>query len=197
MPKHVDHEERRQTIASATWKVIAEKGAEAATVRNIAEAAGLSLGALRYYFKTQDELIGFTLELVKERVQQRIQRILEQQLPPEESTLRILLEMIPHNEETYQEMAVWFQFMNGVRQRKFSPESDDMLQGITLMMTQLEQHGLLKNELDMEVEIERLRAVVDGLALHAMISPEKYTEEKLTRILKTHLNEIFEANEAE
>ncbi|WP_102261097.1 TetR/AcrR family transcriptional regulator [Mesobacillus jeotgali] len=197
MPKHVDHEERRQTIASATWKVIAEKGAEAATVRNIAEAAGLSLGALRYYFKTQDELIGFTLELVKERVQQRIQRILEQQLPPEESTLRILLEMIPHNEETYQEMAVWFQFMNGVRQRKFSPESDDMLQGITLMMTQLEQHGLLKNELDMEVEIERLRAVVDGLALHAMISPEKYTEEKLTRILKTHLNEIFAANEAE
>ena len=66
-----------------------------------------------------------------------------------------------------------------------------MLQGITLIMRQLEQHGLLKNELDMEVEIERLRAVVDGLALHAMISPEKYTEEKLTRILKTHLNEIF------
>ncbi|WLR54685.1 TetR family transcriptional regulator C-terminal domain-containing protein [Mesobacillus subterraneus] len=195
MPKHVDHEERRQTIASATWKVIAEKGAEAATVRTIAEAAGLSLGALRYYFKTQDELIGFTLELVKERVQQRIQRILEQQLPPAESTLRILLEMIPHNEETYQEMSVWFQFMNGVRQRIFSPESDDMLQGITLMMTQLEQHDLLKNELDMEVEIERLRAVVDGLALHAMISPEKYTEEKLIRILKTHLNEIFAASE--
>ncbi|MBT2692718.1 TetR family transcriptional regulator C-terminal domain-containing protein [Bacillus sp. ISL-55] len=197
MPKHVDHEERRQTIASATWKVIAENGAEAATVRTIAEAAGLSLGALRYYFKTQDELIGFTLELVKERVQQRIQRILEQQLPPEESTLRILLEMIPHNEETYQEMSVWFQFMNGVRQRKFSPESDDMLQGITLMMTQLEQHGLLKKELDMEVEIERLRALVDGLALHAMLTPEKYTEGKLTRILKTHLNEIFATSKAD
>lgn len=191
MPKHVDHEERRQTIATATWKVIADKGMEAATVRAIAEAAGLSLGALRYYFKTQEELIGFTLELVKERVQKRIQAILEQQLSPEESTLRILLELIPHNEETFQEMSVWFQFMIGVNQRKFSPESDDMLQGITLMMTQLEQHGHLKQELDMEVEIERLRALVDGLALHAMFSPEKYTAEKLTRILQAHLNEIF------
>ena len=191
MPKHVDHEERRQTIATATWRVIADKGMEAATVRAIAEAAGLSLGALRYYFKTQEELIGFTLELVKERVQKRIQAILEQQLSPEESTLRILLELIPHNEETFQEMSVWFQFMIGVNQRKFSPESDDMLQGITLMMTQLEQHGHLKQELDMEVEIERLRALVDGLALHAMFSSEKYTAEKLTRILQAHLNEIF------
>ncbi len=194
MPKHVDHEKRRQTIASATWKVIAEKGVEAATVRTIAEAAGLSLGALRYYFKTQEELIGFTLELVKERVQERIQKILAQELSPEESTLQILLQMIPHNVETYQEMSVWFQFMIGVNQRKYSPESDEMLQGITLMLSQLNQHGLLKKGLDMEVEIERLRALVDGLALHAMISPEKYTEAKLTHILKSHLNEIFAAS---
>jgi AcrR family transcriptional regulator len=191
MPKHVDHEKRRQTIASATWKVIAEKGVEAATVRTIAEAAGLSLGALRYYFRTQEELIGFTLGLVKERVHQRIQKILEHELSPEESTLRILLEMIPHNEETHQEMSVWFQFMIGVNQRKFSPESDDILQGITVMLSNLDRHGRLKKGLDMEVEIERLRAVVDGLALHAMLSPGNYTEGKLRRILKTHLNEIF------
>ncbi len=38
---------------------------EGATV-NIAQEAGLSLGALRHYFTTQDELLGYAMILVKE-----------------------------------------------------------------------------------------------------------------------------------
>lgn len=41
MPKIVDHEKRRKRIAKAMWKVILKKGMEGATVRNIAQEAGL------------------------------------------------------------------------------------------------------------------------------------------------------------
>ncbi len=67
MPKIIDHEKRRKQIAEATWRTILERGMEGATVRNIAQEAGLSLGALRHYFTTQDELLGYAMTLVKEK----------------------------------------------------------------------------------------------------------------------------------
>ncbi|MET4562444.1 DNA-binding transcriptional regulator YbjK [Lysinibacillus parviboronicapiens] len=36
MPKIVNHEERKASIAKATWKVIARDGLKGATVRSIA-----------------------------------------------------------------------------------------------------------------------------------------------------------------
>ncbi|QDY46516.1 helix-turn-helix transcriptional regulator [Planococcus glaciei] len=64
MPKLTNHEEVKQSIAEAAWRVILEHGMEGASVRTIAKEADLSLGALRYYFKTQDELVAYSRELV-------------------------------------------------------------------------------------------------------------------------------------
>lgn len=71
MPKQIDHEKRRKEIAEATWRVILERGMEGASARNIAKEAGLSLGALRHYFSTQDELLVFAMKLVQEKVMAR------------------------------------------------------------------------------------------------------------------------------
>lgn len=72
MPKIVDHDKRKIEIAEATWKVIVEEGIEQATVRKIAQATGLSVGALRHYFASQSDLLRFSMELVSERVIERI-----------------------------------------------------------------------------------------------------------------------------
>ena len=44
MPKVVDHAVRRAELVDAAWRVIAEEGLEAATMRRIAEAAGCTTG---------------------------------------------------------------------------------------------------------------------------------------------------------
>lgn len=84
MPKKIDHKARKQEIAKATWKVIMEGGVEAASVRNIAKEANLSLGSLRHYFTTQDELLNYAMELVKSRCKDRIMEVIRQPLPPKE-----------------------------------------------------------------------------------------------------------------
>lgn len=83
---------------------------EGATVRNIAKEAGLSLGALRHYFSTQDDLLIYAMELVKERARARIDAIAMQELPPKEKVVRILLQLLPTTDETMAEMKVWFAF---------------------------------------------------------------------------------------
>ncbi|MCY8689106.1 TetR family transcriptional regulator, partial [Bacillus spizizenii] len=98
--KQIDHEKRRKEIAEATWRVILERGMEGASARNIAKEAGLSLGALRHYFSTQDELLVFAMKLVQEKVMARIKDITMRDVPPKEKVLHILLEIVPTNEET-------------------------------------------------------------------------------------------------
>ncbi|MFN4193774.1 MAG: TetR/AcrR family transcriptional regulator [Tabrizicola sp.] len=49
-------ENRRSALIAATQELVAEGGPEAATVRAIAERAGVTPGLIRHYFKSKDEL---------------------------------------------------------------------------------------------------------------------------------------------
>ncbi|CAM5209993.1 HTH-type transcriptional regulator BetI [Ureibacillus acetophenoni] len=94
MPKIVNHDERKAQIAKATWIVIARDGLGGASVRSIAKEANLSLGAVRHYFNTQDELLEFAMQLVRQ-VTERILEHTEKPLPPKEIALNMLMELIP------------------------------------------------------------------------------------------------------
>lgn len=49
-------ENRRSALIAATQELVAEGGPEAATVRAIAERAGVTPGLIRHYFQSKDEL---------------------------------------------------------------------------------------------------------------------------------------------
>ncbi|WP_166346534.1 TetR/AcrR family transcriptional regulator [Phytoactinopolyspora limicola] len=73
MPKIIDHDQRRSDIVDVTWELITKGGIEAATMREIASAAGFANGALKHYFPSKDDIIQATyeraLELMKSYVQ--------------------------------------------------------------------------------------------------------------------------------
>ncbi|MFG1636443.1 TetR family transcriptional regulator [Pseudonocardia alni] len=50
MPKRVDHEQRRGEIADAAWRLIAERGPDAVTLREVSAALGVAHGAPAHYF---------------------------------------------------------------------------------------------------------------------------------------------------
>lgn len=55
-------EQRREALIRATLALMAEVGPAAATVRAIAERAGISQGMIRHYFQTKEDLIGAAYE---------------------------------------------------------------------------------------------------------------------------------------
>ncbi|MFS0882999.1 TetR family transcriptional regulator [Bacillus sp. 7586-K] len=193
MPKIVDHEKRRKQIAEATWRVILNEGIEGATVRNIAKEANISLGALRYYFATQDELLVYAMNLVKEQATERIKKIVVQDSSPKEIILNVLLELLPVNEETKAEMEVWFAFIGHVRHKQgiLKLHDDGVYEGIKVLVENMVEYGLLKDGLDKEMETERLYSLIDGLALHAILEPGRLNKEKITRVLTYHLESIW------
>ncbi|WP_431871678.1 TetR/AcrR family transcriptional regulator [Nocardiopsis eucommiae] len=55
-------DQRRTEIFYAVWRVIAENGMGAVSMRNVATAAGVSVGRIQYWFRSKDELLQASLE---------------------------------------------------------------------------------------------------------------------------------------
>jgi TetR/AcrR family transcriptional regulator, transcriptional repressor of bet genes len=81
MPKQVDHEERRRTIAEAVVRLVAAKGVEAASLRAVAAEAGVSMGAVQHYFTTTDEMLLFALDHGNNLLRSRFPELLARRQP--------------------------------------------------------------------------------------------------------------------
>ena len=72
MPKIVDHERRRSEIVQTTWRIIARRGLDGATLREVAAEAGYANGAIKPYFATKSSLLEATFQHVFTRTNTRI-----------------------------------------------------------------------------------------------------------------------------
>ena len=72
MPKLVGHEAKRREILEVTWRVMATRGADAATKREIAREAGYADGAPAYYFANKDALVEAAYGYIFDRTNDRI-----------------------------------------------------------------------------------------------------------------------------
>lgn len=71
MPKIVDHERRRAEIVQTTWRVIARRGLDGATLREVAAEAGYANGAIKPYFPAKSDLMEATFRHVFSRTNSR------------------------------------------------------------------------------------------------------------------------------
>ncbi|TDK27986.1 TetR/AcrR family transcriptional regulator [Arthrobacter crusticola] len=109
MPKIVDHDQRRLELVDATWRIIARRGMEGATMRDIAVEAGFSNGALKPYFPTKDDLLTFAFRHVFNRTNQRIALSTFNQTGT--TAIRALgLEVLPVDEEKVSEARIVIPF---------------------------------------------------------------------------------------
>lgn len=98
MPKHVDHRERRESIARALWRIVDQQGWARATMREAAREAGVSLGQLQHYFASRAEMLAFAMDFASEQTSHRVEQGLASldQPPHPRDVLRVVLtELLP------------------------------------------------------------------------------------------------------
>ena len=195
MPKVVDVEVRRRRLAEAVWRVIRRDGLERASVRNVAREAGLSMGSLRHYFGTQAGLLSFAMKLVAERVRRRIETLDPSASGPRQAVERVLGEVLPLDDERRAEAEVWLALTGRALVdpdlRALRDEAYDLLHELCRSsVVALVEAGEAERGLDVDLEAERLYAVVDGLTVHAMVRPGRLPSEKATAVLSRHLDSL-------
>ncbi|TDD46066.1 TetR family transcriptional regulator [Kribbella antibiotica] len=202
MPKIVDHDARREEIAQALWRVVRRDGIRAASVRTIAAEAGWSAGAVRYYFPDQEGLLKFAMDLVARRVGERIHALTARGGTKGSATavaLRYLEEVLPLDAERMAEFDVWLAFTAqalaesgaGALQANIESVNDGLRDLCAELVNALSAADALRDGLDLKLEIERLHALVDGLALHAAVQPGRTTPTRARRLLRLHIDSLL------
>ncbi|TYP88133.1 TetR/AcrR family transcriptional regulator [Blastococcus xanthinilyticus] len=195
MPRVVDAEQRRQQLAEAVWRVIRRDGVTGASVRAVAREAGTSMGALRHWFATQDQLLSFAMTLVVERARDRITAVLRAGAPLRDQVLAVLEETLPLDDERRAEGEVWLALtaralvdadLAALRDRAATE-----LSGLcAAVVDALAEAGELAEGVDAALEAERLYAVLDGLAVHAITRPSALPPARVREVLAAHLAEL-------
>ena len=193
MPRIVDHAVRRQDLAAALWRVVRDEGIHQVSVRSVAAAAGTSPSALRHYFATQDELLGFALEAMIARVRARLDPVLPT-LRGRAGAERLLGELLPLDAGRRDEFAVYLAFLARAHaDPRLAAIRDDAearsRAAVRHAVTLLAEDGLGPGR-DPEREADRLYPMIDGLAVHGALWPGRYPPAHLRAVLRTHLEEL-------
>ncbi|HDR4723542.1 TetR/AcrR family transcriptional regulator [Bacillus cereus group sp. Sample62] len=195
MPKIVDQIQRKNEIATATWRVILEKGIDKASIQQIADEANMSVGLVQHHFSSKNALIYYAMNLVLNRMEERAKtRTSEFKGTKEEALRRLMKFIIPSNKEEMLEGKVWITFLGIsfsspklIELRKKMDNHTRYLMGIILDL--MEDLGYVTQGYNRDYELEILYGFIDGLVIHVLQKPELYPEEKVNQLIEYYLIE--------
>lgn len=173
MPKLVDREQRRQEILEVTWRLMATRGADAATMREIAREAGYANGALAPYFANKDELVEAAYVYVFDRTNERIQTAVTGKRGL--AALRaFLVEVLPTTELTLLEARIVLPFWNRtVTDERLARMNDGAMRRwrheLRALLVQAREDGDVAAGIDDDVAVEQLLATALGLQVLALL----------------------------
>jgi AcrR family transcriptional regulator len=195
VPKIVDHEQRREELAAAVWRIASREGLDAVTMRSVAAEAGWSTGALHHYFSDKEELLVFAFGTIAGRIGRRVAALRESAPEPLELVRELLAIGLPLDPERWDETRVWFAFLGLALSRPglARVQGAAYRQWRRLVASAIEDAqaaGELDAAIDPRREAASLVALVDGLAVQAMFEPSGQSAERQLEIVDARLRAL-------
>lgn len=187
MPKIVDHDERRTTIATAAAELIAEEGVEAATMKRIGARAGGTTGAVTHYFRDKDELVLAALLLVDDSMQRRFTTALKSSSTPVDAVLAAL----PNDVASRRDWRVWSVFSD------YATRSESLMAQYrastaawhhAAVKAIAEHYGRTPDEVRLDTEM--VVAVADAIGDNASVDPDSWPPARQRELLEHCFDKI-------
>jgi TetR/AcrR family transcriptional regulator, transcriptional repressor of bet genes len=193
MPKQVDHDLQRQSIAAAALGVIAEHGLEAARLRDVAARAGVTTGAVTHYFDGKDAMLEAALDEI-------VRQVLDDPdgtwvRPPRDvaALVESIADFLPVDAEGVQAWRIWLAFWGRaiVDERLRAKNRDYYVQ----ICRQIERAARALDGTLTKTEARDLAdaivAAVDGIGVRATLEPELWPAKRQRAALKTLLTPLL------
>ncbi|MFD0266367.1 TetR/AcrR family transcriptional regulator [Streptomyces sp. NPDC127106] len=195
MPRQVDHEGRRRLIAEAVCALADESGLEGVTLRDVADRAQVSMGAVQRCFRTKEEMLLFALAHVGDRIGQRVRaRLIRSPAQSAGTALgHAATELALLREEHRAEARVWLAFLAQAAvseplARAVRANYAALQDAFTHLVA--EAAGDAAALPDPAREARTLLALADGLTAHVLIG--HLTADQAQDVLHAHLAALWE-----
>ncbi|WP_198653592.1 TetR/AcrR family transcriptional regulator [Actinocorallia populi] len=173
MPRLVDHAARRRQIAEALLAVASERGLHAATMREVAAEAGVSLRLVQYYFHSKDELLAGALEHLAARLGERVRARTAGARDVRSLLLGTLSAVLPDDEDGRRVILTYHAYYAHALSRGGPSEQGArdaaVLEGLLAsQVARAQEEGLVAASLDRGAVAAELLAVANGLGISVL-----------------------------
>lgn len=196
IPRHAVRVQRREQIGQAVIDIMATRGIEEVSLRDVAAEAGVSMGLVQHYFATKDQMLFFACQLLVERTRRRTSETIAASPAPRTARLALrtaMLDLLPLDDERRRETRVWLAFLAraGVR-----PELAELMREtwavshayFTESARAAIESGELPAHLDPDAEAHGLLSLTDGLVGHVQVG--HYSAEDAAATIDRHLDRL-------
>lgn len=199
MPVKVDHEQRRTQIITALLSVAAKDGLHQVTMRSTAQAAGVSLRLVQYYFGSKAQLLHAALVHLGEQSTRRWDDRMN--ALPSDAGHRAVLETyfdeaLPTDDASRAFHIVFNAYTAlamtdaGLARRPFVDSPRRMQQLIAGILSRAREDGEINSGVDPDAEAARMIAFEHGLGTGILIG--QHTTEAAERLVQYHLDGLFD-----
>jgi TetR/AcrR family transcriptional repressor of bet genes len=191
MPKVVDATLQRRAIARAAIEVIGASGLERARLRDVAQAAGVTTGAVTHYFDGKDEVLLAALDDIVARILGRAPKTAPG-LSLGQALFEMAYENLPLDPARRTEWRVWLAFWGGAMgdERLRARHRDYYVRMVGQLAETLTAVGGLSPQ-DANRLADAIVAAVDGIGARATLEPEFWPASRQREALATLLKPLL------
>lgn len=188
MPAIVDHDKRREQVASVAYDLVAEMGIEAVTFRQVAGAAGSSTAIVSNYFENKGHLLHEVYRIANRRVMDRLLVAFEQ----DEDLVDCLSVVLPVTEDNRRTWHVWLAFWGRAHcdEAYRAETARNAAESLALYRRMLARRYRLDEQVDnpqIESLARRLISTVGGVALQCVLAPDDWPLSRLREIIAAEI----------
>ncbi|WP_037366197.1 TetR/AcrR family transcriptional regulator [Nakamurella lactea] len=185
----------RERLLAALLEIISERGLDQVSIREVAGAAGVSIGTVQYYCRSKDEMLVMAFERVVDDLVNRAKGM--PKVGAVGSVLRAaLLDSLPRDRVRRAEARVYLAF---TARAAVSPDLAAVLHRAAARMRSIladalrlaQQRGEADQDVDAKKWAAATLALVDGLVMHMISDPTGMTAAVATAAVDAHLRSTF------
>ncbi|QUH04156.1 TetR/AcrR family transcriptional regulator [Saccharopolyspora erythraea] len=169
---------RRRQIMVATERLIAEQGFDALRLRDVAKAAGVSIGTIQHYFDTRDNLVLETLAAASWRRAEEFTAQGKESTDPVERTRSLLRGSIADRARCQ----AWMETCaSSTRHSELAPMIERIYEAWRVEIRQAIKDGIdagiFNPHLPLEQLIDTVMAMIEGLMVTVGLSLDRFTSD--------------------
>jgi AcrR family transcriptional regulator len=189
MSRLVDADLRRSQLTDATAQEIARAGLEGLSLRHVARAAGWTTGALSHYFVDKDDLLLATFRSRADLARRRR----DEAIASGTSRLQAAVESaLPLDAERTTNWKVFLAFWSsaigdGALHEAQRDRHESFKTSIEAALVSEQSAGRLRPDIDVVREARRLVALLNGIAVQALVDAADWPPSEQLRCVEAHL----------